>query len=912
MSTFKFDETMSGWLGVGEKDCLVGRMAGEKNKTPCHFDAQIIIDDLNLFTQLGYGLARLEGTITFDPLGGTFPMEDGNFHLFSINPDKGYRQLVYTFGFTDKDGNKYFLYGEKNLQDDPGFDMVEDLTTLFTTIYAGKDRNAPRYAMGQLYFNLKDLPKFLFSMGVPHKWWEIWKWPANIKASIQFNSFAWHYVREIYLSKIDPFYETQYENLVLSGKVTRDGPEREFFLVSGKHDKGFPWGDGEEFSDVLLVIKDESSGYRKYCISDRVLKNMDLNVEQGSYSYKGPLFALPEGQNATSFKLMRNEAAPCQADFTVNLEAQPHSLTPLPFAKADNILAQIAWQTKWVLKHFLPGEYEPGIAITPYTVKVKSGALKITEGGQATEYHLVPEQTFGEAESSTFKNIRYPTLLYGYICALRPQAQVARVQIHSNVMRTARQRWAQDQVAALMGAIISRVASVEMLMEGGELKTPGKPATLFIKLDQPLLEINNDHYPTADFFRRIIQVKDPSGETCLALEEDMSLLRLEPLQAEGLHEEVKVASIRGASRSDEDKKKALDQVLEETEFFKLVSGAQQKSGTSKADFAIVIKPNFMFAYNRKDQTTYTDPDLVVHLIEKLKDQGFKNLTIVEAQSTYGEFFNNRGVLDVAKYLGYTIDGSAGYRVVDLTEDQSEEQHLGPYLGRHPVPLTWKKADFRISFAKNKTHAYAQYTLTLKNIYGALPLADKFTQYHHRRDIYFTTMEYLDKFPVDYGLIDAYWSADGPFGIFADPEPNLTQTIIGGANLVAVDWVGASKMGLDPETSPYMVLAVNAFGKPKIKLVGDASVYRPWLNVPVELRRLLPFVLDAHGHFGKSLYMVGAYMDEDYFTHKNKSEFVKLAREALHPLQTTLFLQAPGERSLSNKLLSKFLTWLGSH
>ena len=52
----------------------------------------------------------------------------------------------------------------------------------------------------------------------------------------------------------------------------------------------------------------------------------------------------------------------------------------------------------------------------------KSGALTINQGGQATEYHLMPEKTFGEAERSTFKNIRQPTMLYGYICAVRPQA----------------------------------------------------------------------------------------------------------------------------------------------------------------------------------------------------------------------------------------------------------------------------------------------------------------------------------------------------------------------------------------------------------------------------------------------------------------------------------------------------------
>ena len=59
-------------------------------------------------------------------------------------------------------------------------------------------------------------------------------------------------------------------------------------------------------------------------------------------------------------------------------------------------------------------------------------------------------------------------------------------------------------------------------------------------------------------------------------------------------------------------------------------------------------------------------------------------------------------------------------------------------------------------------------------------------------------------------------------------------------------------------------------------------------------------------------MAGAYMDESHFTHKAESEFMKVAQAALHPLQTTIFLQAGGERTLANKLFGKFTTWLGSH
>lgn len=36
--------------------------------------------------------------------------------------------MSYSFGFTAANGKKYFLAGHKNIKDDPGFDLVEDMT----------------------------------------------------------------------------------------------------------------------------------------------------------------------------------------------------------------------------------------------------------------------------------------------------------------------------------------------------------------------------------------------------------------------------------------------------------------------------------------------------------------------------------------------------------------------------------------------------------------------------------------------------------------------------------------------------------------------------------------------------------------------------------------------------------------
>ncbi len=910
-----FEESMSGFFALGETDSVKGAEVGQRQDSKIRFDVTITISDLWAFLKVSQHTAALSGTVTCDALGGTSTLLDGVFNLFSLDPATSARQMVYSFRFKDAQGQMYCFRGHKEISDDPDrIDIVDDMTCLFVVVHRGDDETAPICGAGVMYFKLLDAPAMIATMKVIGAA-SFWQKAAAYSA---FASFAFGALRETYLSDMNILYDTRYENLVLSGELDEGDEKRPFFLVSGAHDKGFPWGDSETFWDVLLVIADGAGGYRRYAITDRVLEGLQLDVERGTYRYSGPLFALKTGFSA-SFQAMRlkdEELEECQAQFEIEFDARPHETVSFPFPVESRFFNKLARPLRKILREALPAEYPLGIHITPHAVSVRSGRLTITKTGgnvsaegTSSTLRVVPEKTHGEAERSTFRNVKEPTLLYGYICAVRPEAPTARVQILSRVLRNERQKLAKDQLDAFLGTIIPRVASAEILVAGGELairdlvsRSPHAAYEgLFEKIGNPLLEVNNDHYPTAVFQRRIIKVRDPSGNECLALEEDMSLMRLEAIDSD---KEVTVASVK-----DRDKLAALDRALDETGFDAVVANALSASRKAKGDFLIVIKPNFMFAYNKRDRTTYTDPELVAHLVARLRNSGFVNVAVVEAQSTYGEYFDRRSVREMAEYLGF--DESAGYRVVDMTEDAQERHPLGPHLGSHPVSAVWRDADFRISFAKNKTHAYAYYTLTLKNIYGALPLANKFKEYHCRRDIYHTAIEYLATFPVHFGLVDAHLSADGPFGIFADPCPNPTHTVIAGEDLVAVDWVAASKMGIDPTISQYMELAVKAFGKPKIRLAGDKSVYRPWLNVPVALTLFTHKGVDADYHFGNLFYTCCAQMDETHFRHKSNALHIRLLRKLVAPMRHTFFVRTAAAPTIANRLVSWLLYKLGS-
>lgn len=343
---------------------------------------------------------------------------------------------------------------------------------------------------------------------------------------------------------------------------------------------------------------------------------------------------------------------------------------------------------------------------------------------------------------------------------------------------------------------------------------------------------------------------------------------------------------RVVSLTNSDRFKLLKDTLDQAGFDDVLNRKFQEFGNQMADFAVVIKPNFMFMHSLDDPSTYTDPELVEALVDRIEALGFTNITLVEAQSTYGNYYTNREVLTVAEYIGYSTERN--YRLVDLTLEK-EEYDYGGRLGKHFVGPTWRDADFRISFAKNKTHVFCNYTLTLKNIYGTLPLQNKLKEYHTKREYDWPTIETLKHFEVHFGIIDAFLSADGQFGVITDPTPRHTETIIAGENLLAVDWVGATKMGLDPDdpqVGRFLPLAQEAFGRPEIIWVGEQAVYHPWDNVSNVIIQSLDLIEEAY-HFANWWFETLTAMDK-FFKLKKRKWGVYLLRFILAPFKRMLY------------------------
>ena len=275
----------------------------------------------------------------------------------------------------------------------------------------------------------------------------------------------------------------------------------------------------------------------------------------------------------------------------------------------------------------------------------------------------------------------------------------------------------------------------------------------------------------------------------------------------------------------------LDAALEKAQFVNLLETAMSKSQKSKAKFLIVIKPNLAMFF--KEKVTVTDPELVEYLVDRLHDLGYINVVLGEAQNTFFKWLHNREIPNIARAVGYKFTTPKGrkYQVLDLVGDVIPWDFPSEYsLSGIPISKVWQEADFRINFAKNKTHEEYFYTLCLKNLLGAVPLDDKHLHYHSRLKVWDVCLELYQQFPVHFNIIDAYVSNHGNVGSQV-LNAIKTRTIIAGHNAILVDWVGAIKMGIDPYLSPLNRKALKLIGLPdNYQVIGSLTPYKGWRNV----------------------------------------------------------------------------------
>ncbi|MBC3765345.1 patatin-like phospholipase family protein [Neptunicella marina] len=163
----QFKETMSGGFALGTSDYKQGCDKGQWAGHVLAMHAQVDIDDIDQFVETGKHPGRLSGSIDFEPMGKGIPAHSGVFNLFYPADKPGLKLMVYELAFTH-DGQDYYLAGKKEVEDDTGFDLWSDTTTLYTQLHKGTDKSGEVVGAGILTLGVIDLIKLVSTMRVLH------------------------------------------------------------------------------------------------------------------------------------------------------------------------------------------------------------------------------------------------------------------------------------------------------------------------------------------------------------------------------------------------------------------------------------------------------------------------------------------------------------------------------------------------------------------------------------------------------------------------------------------------------------------------------------------------------------------------------------------------------------------------
>ena len=163
MTSVRFTEEMLGHVTFGESDFSRGAQTGRDGSEFLKFHLTIEVADMERFSQDPMRQAGAVGYLQCDALGGRLPVEKGVFNLF-VDSGPGVKRMLYRLWFRDGVGHPLTMTGYKLVENDAGFDLWKDTTTLFTKVLQGHveesgDSSAELIASGILRIRVQDFAK---------------------------------------------------------------------------------------------------------------------------------------------------------------------------------------------------------------------------------------------------------------------------------------------------------------------------------------------------------------------------------------------------------------------------------------------------------------------------------------------------------------------------------------------------------------------------------------------------------------------------------------------------------------------------------------------------------------------------------------------------------------------------------
>ena len=139
---------------------------GKADDSDFQFILTIQSEDIEDMIENDQHPARMVGSVIAPALSDEpLTVTDGHFNLFVDHPsESGTKNMKYRMKLTAETGDTFYFYGYKVLRDDFGPDMWSDTTTLYISVWRGKDDTGELLGKGILKIRPEDFMKQLATM----------------------------------------------------------------------------------------------------------------------------------------------------------------------------------------------------------------------------------------------------------------------------------------------------------------------------------------------------------------------------------------------------------------------------------------------------------------------------------------------------------------------------------------------------------------------------------------------------------------------------------------------------------------------------------------------------------------------------------------------------------------------------
>jgi predicted acylesterase/phospholipase RssA len=121
-------------VGISFRETMTGELAG----APVTVSPRVRVRDVDAFVAGPVREGEVTGYIESEPLGGRALVKHGVFSLSRDEADPPTTTIDYTLAF-DRGGVEHMLTARKELRDDPGFDLMHDVTHVEATLVKGAE-----------------------------------------------------------------------------------------------------------------------------------------------------------------------------------------------------------------------------------------------------------------------------------------------------------------------------------------------------------------------------------------------------------------------------------------------------------------------------------------------------------------------------------------------------------------------------------------------------------------------------------------------------------------------------------------------------------------------------------------------------------------------------------------------------